>query len=206
MSYSDGTHNSPADTKDRLVRIGTKYQAALAAVADGDNVYLAVSSLGEVKIDYLTTDVNLTLDGQTPGRGAAVAALVYLKAPDNSKDHARSLGDTAGSGLGVIAAARWVPGASDVKTITVTIGATSASRNTALTPNSGKKVRIISIDVAGKLTTAPDRGGVYFGAGAAYTTNPASAIAQGYLGTTGDFSRTWPDGGGPVGAVDEVLS
>ena len=263
MSYTEGTHDSPADTNDRLVRIGTKYQATAPAVADGDNVYLLVDSAGRlliagalahdavggeftfpvigggvhkaildpvsdkdvvhgafdsegrfvVSIGSSFTAVDAITNGtffkyrvdQTTAERLALVGTVGL-GPDDAWDRQKFLGNTAGGGLGVLAAAPWIPGASDVKTITATIGATSASRNTALTPTSGKKVRIISIDVAGKLTTAPDRVGIYFGTGAAYTTNPASAIAQGYLGTTGDFSRTWPDGGGPVGAVDEVVS
>ena len=36
--YSEGKHDDPADTKDRLVKIGTKYQASAPSVADGDNV------------------------------------------------------------------------------------------------------------------------------------------------------------------------
>jgi hypothetical protein len=50
MSYPEGAHDSPADTKDRLVRVGSKYRAAPAAVADGDNVYLLVDSLGRLLI------------------------------------------------------------------------------------------------------------------------------------------------------------
>lgn len=98
------------------------------------------------------------------------------------------------------------PGASEVKQIAVTMGATSAGANTALTPTTGRKVRMISVDVSGKLTTAPDRVNVYFGTGAAYTTTAAKAICQGFMGTTGNFFRNWPDGGGPVGAIDDVVT
>ena len=34
--YTEGKHDDPADTQDRLVRIGAKYQATAPAVADGD--------------------------------------------------------------------------------------------------------------------------------------------------------------------------
>jgi hypothetical protein len=47
---------------------------------------------------------------------------------------------------------------------------------------------------------------IYFHTGAAYTTNAAKAIAQGFMGTTGDFFRSWGDGAGPLGEVDEVVS
>ena len=43
---TEGKHDDPADTKDRLVKIGTKYQATAPAVADGDNIYLLVDSAG----------------------------------------------------------------------------------------------------------------------------------------------------------------
>ena len=48
MGYTEGKHDDPADTKDRLVRIGTKYQATAPNVADGDNAYLLVDSAGRV--------------------------------------------------------------------------------------------------------------------------------------------------------------
>ena len=46
VGYTEGKHNDPADTQDRLVRIGSKYQASAPAVADGDNVYLLVDAAG----------------------------------------------------------------------------------------------------------------------------------------------------------------
>ena len=48
MPYTEGVHDSPADTKDRLVRIGAKYQATPPSVADGDNAYLLVDSAGRL--------------------------------------------------------------------------------------------------------------------------------------------------------------
>ena len=44
--YVNGKHDEPADTQDRLVRVGTKYQASAPAVGDGDNVYLLVDAAG----------------------------------------------------------------------------------------------------------------------------------------------------------------
>ena len=46
MGYTEGPHDSPADTKDRLTRVGSKYRATPADVADGDNVYLLVDAAG----------------------------------------------------------------------------------------------------------------------------------------------------------------
>lgn len=48
MGYADGSHDNPADTKDRLTRVGSKYQATPPGVADGDNVYLLVDSGGRL--------------------------------------------------------------------------------------------------------------------------------------------------------------
>ncbi len=48
MGYADGPHDSPADTKDRLTRVGSKYRATPTGVADGDNVYLLVDSGGRL--------------------------------------------------------------------------------------------------------------------------------------------------------------
>ena len=50
MSYTEGAHNSPADTRDRLVRIGSKYQATAPTVADGDNAYLLLDAAGRLLI------------------------------------------------------------------------------------------------------------------------------------------------------------
>ena len=46
MSYTEGAHNSPADTRDRLIRVGSKYQASAPSVADGDNAYLLLDAAG----------------------------------------------------------------------------------------------------------------------------------------------------------------
>ena len=46
MSYTEGAHESPADTRNRLVRVGSKYQASTPSVADGDNTYLLVDAAG----------------------------------------------------------------------------------------------------------------------------------------------------------------
>ena len=48
MPYTEGAHDSPADTNDRLLRVGTKYQSTAPNVADGDNVYLLVDSGGRL--------------------------------------------------------------------------------------------------------------------------------------------------------------
>jgi hypothetical protein len=100
----------------------------------------------------------------------------------------------------------FLTGFGDVLQHTFTLTGTSTTAQTALTPTSGSRIRIISAEVSAKLTTAPDRVGVYFGTGASYTSAVSKAICQGYIGTTGDFFRTWEDGAGPVGGIDDVVS
>ena len=52
MSYTEGPHDSPADTRDRLVRVGSKYQATAPTVADGDNAYLLLDAAGRLKLAF----------------------------------------------------------------------------------------------------------------------------------------------------------
>jgi hypothetical protein len=84
---------------------------------------------------------------------------------------------------------------------------TGTARETVVTPTSGKKIRIISVSVHSNDTAAANSA-FYFGTGAAYTTDEAKAIGQYRLDDAvwNQEIQTWPDGGGPVGAVDDVLS
>ena len=95
-----------------------------------------------------------------------------------------------------------------IKQTTVAVAATSATRHLLLTPTSGLAIRIISVQIVTRgLTTNPDRVGVYFGTGAAYTTTPANAIGEAVPGTTGaSFIGPWHVGEGPIGAKDAVVS
>jgi hypothetical protein len=138
---------------------------------------------------------------------SSTRALLMALAPDDAYDRIRSLGNTALLGLGQLAAAPWVPGASTVQTAVVTIPASSRDRATIITPASGKKIRVISYRVVSDgLSTDPDRVSIFFGTGTAYTTTPASAVGEGSPGTTGSFGEIFPDGGGPVGSADEILA
>ncbi|KKL51163.1 hypothetical protein LCGC14_2298220 [marine sediment metagenome] len=98
-------------------------------------------------------------------------------------------------------------GASEVKSAFANVAATSINRLTLLTPTSGKKVRIISVMVftASVTLTAIE---MYFGTGANLLTNAGSEILNCILQATVEDNTTmvWPEGGGPVGAVDEVVS
>lgn len=137
----------------------------------------------------------------------AFGTMPYAVAPDASADRLRTVGDTAALGLGVLATSHRTPGASEVKSVVVDVAATSVTRQTLITPTTGKKVRITSVQVVSNaLTTAPGSVGVYFGTGAAYTTTVANAIAEFVPGTTGEQGIVFPDGGGPLGAADAVVS
>ena len=98
-------------------------------------------------------------------------------------------------------------GASEVKTARKRTVDNSTTRVTLITPTSGKKIRVTSVNVwtASATETTFE---VYFGTGAEIATNFGSEIMDARLdtGVLNAFGMVWPDGGGPVGAADEVLS
>lgn len=205
-------HDTPA--VGAPIRVAGRYYTP-AAITSGDVGDIPLDSFSYPRVVLAEPGANQNIDvyatnadAITTGRVLRTGAFGYGLAPDGAWDRLRTLQNTA-PGLGVLAAAPYTPGASDVKATTVDIGATSVNRATALTPTSGKKVRIISAQVSGHgLTTAPGRIGIYFGTGAAFTTTATKAITELVLpgGTTGSQEHTWPDGGGPVGAVNDVVS
>ena len=248
--YSEGKHDDPADTQDRLVKIGTKYNATAPSVADGDNVYLLVDAAGRPLIGGAIAEgsaeagnpvqiagseagtvrrlevnsnggllvspvVNSAFsDGNTASPRvtrdqdntlAVPAILPALLAPDGNLDSLRSLGDTAGAGLGVLAAAPWTPGASEVKSAFAQISSTTVA--TIATPASGKKIRLIAV-VAGFNHATKEFLELYFGAGANITTNIGKEVAKVEQDVTDapNYVQSWPDGAGPVGAADDVIS
>lgn len=110
--------------------------------------------------------------------------------------------------LGSVRTRAFKAGASDVKSVRAVSVSDSTSRVTIITPTSGKRVRIISVSLAHRSTTAVlDE--IYFGTGANIGTTPANAIFEAFLDIdTGanNAATTFPDGGGPIGDVDEVVS
>ena len=116
--------------------------------------------------------------------------------------------DDAVPGLGVLAVSPRTVGAGEIITIAKVIGATSGSINEIVDGQSSIAYRIVSVSIAAAgLDTDPGRIGVYFGTGAAYLTNPASAIASFDIGgVSGQAEKTWPDGAGPVSADNEDIS
>ena len=96
----------------------------------------------------------------------------------------------------------------EVKTITVGMVATSATRTAALSPTTGTRIRIISIGIAAHaLTTDPGRISVYFGTGANIGTNAGNEIAENRRAVIDITDRiVFNSEDGPVGAVDAVVS
>ena len=113
--------------------------------------------------------------------------------------------------IGLINVSAATVGASEVKSLLGTIGNTT-TRATLITPTSGKKVRLISVVIPNDDDITDDYE-VYFGTGANITTTAANAIFQSSI-RRGDVtavfntgrSIVWPDGAGPVGAVDAVVT
>lgn len=206
--YPEGKHDDPADTQDRLIKVGTKYNATAPNVADGDNVYLLVDSAGRPIVvgpaaenaavvgnpllaggRYDATDRTLG-DGDVGGLALDVAGRVKVAGPSSTAPVAA------------------MPGASEVKTEWKQVVGTSATRDTFITPTSGKKIRIISVNFQHYgMTTDPDRWEIYFGTGVNISSTTTKAIGAYYPGASrGSDSQTWPDGAGPVGAADDVVS
>jgi len=195
------------------VLMGGRAQTGLpSAVADLDAVLAFFDEFGSLRVhlsspgdsaDYPGIATNS--DGRNlPPAAAHVGVTQYALAPDGQADRLRT---AYNSPLGVLAASPAVPGASEVKSTVIAIGASSATRATFLTPTSGKRIRVMSFRASAQgLTTDPDGVQVYFGTGAAVTTNPASIAGIYDTGTDGTDDDKFPDGGGPVGVANEVLS
>ena len=98
-------------------------------------------------------------------------------------------------------------GASEVQHKTFLTATNSSTRATLIDPSSGKKVRMISLIVS-TLSTTGEFIELYWGTQANLATNPANGIFYQLLDldTEQNVAAFWPDGAGPVGSVDEVLS
>ncbi len=101
----------------------------------------------------------------------------------------------------------YATGASEVLSRMPTLGVPSTTRITAVTPAAGKRLRLISYQLSNSSVTAI-RFEVYFGAGANIAVDLNKAVADIILDidNIASTAMVWPDGGGPVGAVNEVLS
>ena len=138
------------------------------------------------------------------GQGGIVRATGFN---GSTYDRIRTLGATSLLGLGQLSASPAVPGASTVTSVIKLTVSDSTTRVTVITPTSGKKIRVIGW-LARSGTATGHALEIYFGTGANVTTNPASAIADASMDNDNwaNIGEDFPDGGGPVGAADEVLS
>ena len=131
MSYTKGAHNSPADTKDRLVRIGSKYQASAPTVADGDNAYLLLDSAGRLLISGAAAH-----DTAAAGYPLRVGGVYRTTIP------AVAAGDIVDLLLDAAGRLRLAFSPDTFKIIDA-VAITAGTPATVWTPASGKKVRLL---------------------------------------------------------------
>jgi hypothetical protein len=155
---------------------------AITALGDSSDA-VAAGSIGSVAIDRLTG-----FNGST-------------------YDRIRTLGATSLLGLGQLSVSSAIPGASTVKASRQVTVSGSQNRVTIATPASGKKLRIVAINLNSSSLTESDFG-VYFGTGASVASTPANVIFEARVGAVENIhaSIVFPEGGGPVGAADAVAS
>ena len=130
MSYTEGAHDSPADTGDRPVRIGSKYQATAPTVADGDNAYLLLHAAGRV-----------LMAGGAAHDAAALGNPVRIGRVYRTAIPAVAAGDIADL---LVDTARRLKLAFTPDTLKVIdpVAVTAGTPATVWTPASGKKVRL----------------------------------------------------------------
>ena len=131
MTYTEGAHNSPADTKDRLVRIGSKYQASAPTVADGDNAYLLLDSAGRLLISGAAAH-----DTAVAGNPLRVGGVYRTTIP------AVAAGDIVDLLLDAAGRLRLAFSPDTFKIIDA-VAITAGTPATVWTPASGKKVRLL---------------------------------------------------------------
>ena len=214
--YVEGPAASDAAEAGNPVQIGISVdETSPTAAAEGDVrraigsqegvPYVAIVKPGQP--GNIASVENVNADSITAGTETlAVLSFLHAFAPDGAFDRVRGLGNTALLGLGQLAAAPWVPGAS-----TVTTARSSATASTTVatlaTPASGKKLRLVFIAVTFDNATAA-RFEVYFATGANIGSTAGKEAWETFLDVTDKPADgiVFPDGGGPVGAADDVLS
>ena len=131
MGYTEGAHDSPADTRDRLVRVGSKYQATAPAVADGDNAYILLDAAGRVLISGAAAH-----DAAAVGNPVRIGGVYRTTIPAVAAgDIADLLVDTAGR-----LKLAFTP---DTFKVIDAVAVTAGTPATVWTPASGKKVRLL---------------------------------------------------------------
>ena len=131
MSYTEGAHDSPADTRDRLVRVGSKYQASAPTVADGDNAYLLLDSAGR-----------LLIAGGAAHDAAAVGSPVRIGGVYRTTIPAVAAGDIVDLLLDAAGRLKLAFTPDTFKMIDA-VAITAGTPATVWTPASGKKVRLL---------------------------------------------------------------
>jgi len=85
----------------------------------------------------------------------------------------------------------------------------SISPQTIYTPTSGFRVRLVAWEFTLGSNAGNLEGELYFGTGATIAANPTKAVAHMALEIANQSMNTpqsYPDGAGPIGAVDDVVS
>ena len=192
---------------------GQAAEGTPTAVADADRVQFWVDQYGTIRtfIGDKSGPNNVKVSAGSDALDQSTIALTsqaknFGLAPDLSWDRLRTVGDTAGAGLGVLATSPRTPDASEVKVVRHA-GLTSTTRATILTPSAGKKVRVLSVRYSTQDATAHGIE-IYFGTGANITTNAGSEIDEARAAADDSTIVPFfaPDGAGTIGAADEVLS
>lgn len=212
--------NIPHDAADagNPLKIGGKaVTGAPSAVVDGDRVDVHFDELGKMAVMIGgdgDTNMARTSAGQGDETSNSLGSLFVTSysmgfAPDNLWDRLRTLGNTAGSGLGILAVGTKTPGAGDVQAIIRQTVADSTTRVTVITPGSGLRVRILGVFCSNASATGV-RIGVYFGTGATAITTAGNIIANPFCDLTDAPNSAFPnystDEAGPIGAADAVVS
>lgn len=118
-------------------------------------------------------------------------------------DAASLLMDAAGRVL-----VRTLPhGVGEVQNIWKGLAGTSVDRATVVTPGSGLRIRVVSVAINDNgRDIDPGRVEVYFGTASVITNAVSKAVGVYNPFGRGADVQGWPEGGGPIGDVDEVLS
>ena len=180
--YSEGKHEEPTGTVDRLVRVGSKYQAVAPVVADGDSIYFLVDQAGRLLISGAVA-TNAEAEGNPVYVGGGVDDRFPSSAGEGDVGSFRATPKgnqivEVYKGNDSLVPLSAMPGASEVKSATASIGSISVNQATIVTPTRSKKVRIISLGVLSYgLNTDPQGVYFWFGTGASHTSVAGKAIA-----------------------------
>ncbi len=107
-------------------------------------------------------------------------------------------------GEGQLSVSGALPGSTPIRTTRAT-NTNSTTRATMLTPTTGTRIRIISVNMSFVATTS-NGVEVYFGDGANIGSDVTKAVTEARQAGIGPVFEGWLDGAGPVGALNEVLS